>query len=264
MILISVVFYPWALFLRINTIHAHNDQYGALHLFSPFKISLFAFALAAAASFSVIVPGTGYIHYYLLLSFPLAILSIASVYCFFYWSSPSYRVLVTIIIGIGFSAMQFFPLNYKIAPKMFLHDLAMNYSSWGNDPISLSVKQYKKPGEKLVVWGWSYGYYVETGSVIGVRTSMEIICDNKFKRLNNYFVSSYAKELGSSHAPVLIDTVAPGQFYFDDRSRFGFHLYPQIATVITEMYLPVKEVEGVMIYVSKQRLEEIRKGLFLL
>jgi hypothetical protein len=264
MIFVSMLFPLWALFLCFKKKHAEIDRYTAFQILSPFKICFFAFVLVTAAAFAIIVPATGFIHYYLLLVFPLAISALASTYCFFYWSGLYSRVLVTFIFGIGLSAIQFFPLKLKVAPTEFMHDLANQYyNSWGKGPISSTIRQYKKPGEKLVIWGWSDGFYVETESVMGVRTSMVIICRDGFMRLKNYFVSSYASELKNSHAPVLIDTVAPGQFTFHDRSLYGFHLYPQIAAVINEEYIPVKEAEGVMIYVSKQRLQEIRRGVFL-
>lgn len=137
-----------------------------------------------------------------------------------------------------------------------VHKFKREYIAFNNDNIVSAIKSYAGPGEKMAVWGWSYAYYVKSNLVMATRTPMDVFCSGQFKSLQSYFLAAYAQELEQSKAAILLDTVAPGQFWFQDRNKYGIQRFPEISRIVDRDYLLVKKINQVNIYVLRDKARQ--------
>jgi hypothetical protein len=200
---------------------------------------------------AIFVPGRGFEHYYLLLVFPLVFLTgslfisisetlksnFSKILC------TSTFIVTTVLVPI---ACQSHILRADVNVNKLLPMTATDQM------ISGTIKEYTNPGEKMLVWGWAYSYYVYTDLIMACKTPpLQMVFGNQL-----YYRSLFYNELIISHPPVILDAVAPTQFIFKDKVEFGFDKYPPIAGYIYGNYSCVKNVDGNRIFISKQRLRD--------
>jgi len=70
----------------------------------------------------------------------------------------------------------------------------------------------------------------------------------------DYFKQLYISDLKKHNPPVFVDAVAPEGFAFTDRALFGYETFPALAQYIDEHYQLQAEINGIRIFVRKDRL----------
>src|SRR5208282_3639232 len=118
---------------------------------------------------AVLIPGKGYEHYYLLIVFPLAYLT-GAVFITTY-NTLKLKYIKTVCL-VGFTVATILT-QLAFRKDMLITDININNSPSAKNidqMITSTIKDYTRPGEKLVVWGWADKYYVYTQLIRGCRT----------------------------------------------------------------------------------------------
>jgi hypothetical protein len=112
-----------------------------------------------------------------------------------------------------------------------------------------AISRYARPGDRMVVWGWSPEYYVQTNTIMSTR-------DHSIERLllqtpyREYFRERFLSDLRAHPPLVFVDAVAPGAFAFHDRALQGIESFPAVEAFVRENYTEREEVAGVRIFVA--------------
>ncbi|GAM08687.1 hypothetical protein OR1_00960 [Geobacter sp. OR-1] len=201
---------------------------------------------------AVYLPGRAFHHYFLLISLPLALLSaIVVVVIYDKTTIKSVRILTILLY-----------LSIPIAGQLYNRPYLLNFDGLFKQLLSIDsrfdqyitalIRQYSKPGEKMAIWGWADTYYVRSGLTIACKTGLTQISGDFGNK--DYYLNSYLAELTTAKPPVFLDAVAPGQFAFTDKKIYGMERYDRVARYIQSNYTMVADVNGVRIYIRKERL----------
>jgi hypothetical protein len=120
-------------------------------------------------------------------------------------------------------------------------------------PEVAAISRYAKPGDSMVVWGWSPEYYVQTQTIMSTR-------DSNIERLllptpyREYFRARFLSDLRAHPPLVFVDGVGPKGFLYDNRAAYGIETFPALAAYVREHYTEREEVAGVRIFVAKDHL----------
>jgi hypothetical protein len=225
---------------------------------SHWRLFLAGGAVVLASLWSIITPGYPFGHYLLFLLFPLSFLA-AAVLATLHQTLPRRAgqlglVVICLAVPVATASTRAFDLgNPWLATKRD-----------EGDAVVATIRDYAEPGEKLVVWGWMDRYYVLTGMRQGTlhpNTYWEI-ASNEGSPLGGYFYRLFLQRLKQAKAPVFVDAVGPNAFAFRDPDRYGVKRFRELRDQIAARYVLVwelileKEVEGMRVYVSKERLAE--------
>jgi hypothetical protein len=221
-----------------------------------YKIELLSLSFITCMSMcAVLLPGKGFEHYYLLIVFPLAYF-MGSVFISIYKALKLKYIKIVCLAA--------FAVITILTQLAFRKDMLLTDVNIDNSPsiksidqiITSTIKEYTRPGEKMVVWGWADKYYVYTQLIRGCRTEFISFIHGVYGN-QQYYYKSFYNELIKSHSPVILDTVAPNQIGFNDKSIYGFENYPEIAEYIHANYSCIKDIDGNRIFISKQRLHDL-------
>jgi len=257
---------------KLTVQHKHVTPDNAVFSLSATEIAALSLsAMATAMSlYAIYVPGRPHNHYFMLLTLPLGILTgqlfISACKTFHKQESRNTYVLLFILL----TAFSPFYYKYVISSYSVLllknrlsHEvLTINSRKFISKPterrdkaIIAAIRKYASAGEKMAVWGWENKYYLQSGLIIACKTTT-LYLTSEFGD-TSYYSRSFMQELETAKAPVFLDTVAPGQYHFTNRRKHGFELIPEIKKFIFGNYICMEDVEGVRIYVSKKRINEI-------
>jgi len=111
------------------------------------------------------------------------------------------------------------------------------------------------PWSPMILWGWQYVYYVNSGMTWGTRTggSHEIL--EPFFRDKELFVRDFVQSLESGRAPVFLDTATEGSLAYGTRGIFGHANHPEIARAVRANYFLCGEFQGARLYLNRKRFE---------
>lgn len=110
------------------------------------------------------------------------------------------------------------------------------YSDWIADHWLYRVFDgLASPGQHLGIWGWAAHQWVYTGLLPATRES-----STEFAFLDwgpdGYYRKRYLAALRADPPEFFVEAVGPGQFLFDDRSRFGMENVPGLREFIAAGY----------------------------
>jgi hypothetical protein len=115
-----------------------------------------------------------------------------------------------------------------------------------------AIARYAKPGDRMAVWAWQPEYYVKTRTIMATRDAgIEPLMEPTPYR--EYFRERFLSELRAHPPPVLVDAVMPRAFRYTDRATQGIESFPLLAAFVREHYEQREEVDGVRIFVAKNR-----------
>jgi hypothetical protein len=125
-----------------------------------------------------------------------------------------------------------------------------------------ALRELKKAGSPMIMWGWVYAYYVSTGMTWGTQTggSHEIL--EPFFPDKSIYIADYVASLESGRAPVFIDTATEGSPVYAIRAQYGHEQFPEIAEAVRRNYFRCAEFPGARLYLNRDRYQaraEIRK-----
>lgn len=276
LILAMIVLSGSLIFFKVGRLFSpQRENAGKKTLFSVDMMQLSVFLLLTVMSLvAIYVPGRHFRHYFLLLVFPLAILT-GKLFVMTYQSidkSKSKRncvLMFVLLTAFGQVCYKYILSSYNVLllRNKLTYDLLVHNSSVFINPakdardkeLMAAIKVYANPGEKMVLWGWANKYYIQSRLIIACRTStIMLVVFNMYDRKPYYF-NSFMKELKAAKAPVFLDALEPEQFGFlAKKSQFAFEQFPQLNKYIQDNYTCMQEISGMRIFVSKQRLNEIQ------
>lgn len=244
--------------------------------FSIDMMRLSVFLMVTAMSLvAIYVPGRHFRHYFLLLAFPLGILT-GKLFILTYKAIDRREkrnlcaVLFVLVTAMGpyyykyvLSSYNVLLLKNKVTYNLLTHssNVFINPAKEARDKeVTEAIRMYTTPGEKMVIWGWANKYYISARQIIGCRTAtIHLVAFNMYENKSYYF-NSFMQELEAAKAPVFLDAVEPEQFgHFSDKSKYAFEQFPQLKKYIQDNYTCIKVIKGFRIFVSKQRISEIQQ-----
>jgi hypothetical protein len=117
-------------------------------------------------------------------------------------------------------------------------------------PIGARIRTDMRPGDQLVVWGWTPEYHVETGLPQGAREAHGafIIGDSALQERYRW---RFLFDLRRNRPRWFVDSVAPHAFAFSDHDRYGHQTWPELRDLIARDYVLLACLDGVWIYRRK-------------
>ena len=222
----------------------------------------FFLAMIATAIYAIELPHTRFVHYVLLLVFPLCGLvgSIAGLTLLSFRRRDHGRALrgsMFAIASVLTACMLLPPLYVQIKTGNEYQGEAYvqgTYTSSTAPPTKVysSLRVYVRPGERMAIWGWAPQYYVATGTIMGTR---DAICQFQIepRSLISYYRSRYLSDMNENVPEYFLDAVSPISFAFTDRSSQGFETFPELRRLISRSYHLVSEVDGLRLYERNHR-----------
>ena len=208
---------------------------------------IFILALIVASGYAIIKPGSEFTHYLLYLVIPICLLNA--------WLLDRFRApvhtafwVVFILLSIGVSKIvQAIPAEKNPLVVYQNHQMRQFYVS----PPAAKALEFSRPGEDLVVWGWAPQYNVETQMAQGVCDNHTIRCvmgsDQTIHR------ARYMRNIQASRPPVFMDAVGPTSTWLNDRSIYGYEMFPELKNYIDTHYRFVGEFDHIRVFARLDR-----------
>ncbi|MBP6387113.1 MAG: hypothetical protein KA313_09380 [Pseudarcicella sp.] len=198
--------------------------------------------------FAIMKTGSNYVHYFLLIIFPLGY-AIA-------WSlnSPklSKRTITFCIMGIfalGISTVYF----RKLKTGNF-NNYVSSYpkNSTQISEVSKKIKLLSNnENDELVVWGWACNYYVETQMPHG--TAMNHMHRCIFgSEMRETFRAKFYKDLLANKPTFFVDAVGKNSMWLNDKATQSYQSWPLLANYITQNYSLKENIDDVLIFKRKE------------
>jgi hypothetical protein len=225
---------------------------GWLHLDRRGKWLILAGGLVEGMSlYAVAAAGKEFTHYLLFLPLPLAFL--AAVVVAALHETALGRVGRRVVVAVYLAAAV-----AVVSLRAYREGNPWLQPEEGSEPldrkVAAAVRRFAAPGEKLAMWGWMEGCYVLTG--MRQATLHSDILPEAGSPYPDYFLALYLRQFDEARPPVFVDTVGPHSFGFQDRSLYAHENYAGLRERIAQMYELADEIDGVRIYVSRERLAE--------
>jgi hypothetical protein len=232
-----------SLFLLRNKLKNITSKSKLLFLFF-----LFSFIMAYIA---VIKPGNIFLHYLLLLVIPAAYLAgflLGLVIDTFKQNSTKilvyvkYYLALTVIVPV---------IAFSIDGNCYIRDYLSNFPRRNLSNITVSLKKYSQPGDRLAVWGYLINIYVEAELIQGTRepTSYLQISEGN---LQKYFTDKYCEDIISNKPILFVDAVGKNSLAYYDYSQ-RYENYPAVKELINNNYELKDTIDDVRIFVRKTR-----------
>ncbi len=114
-------------------------------------------------------------------------------------------------------------------------------------PAGAALRALARPGDRLVVWGWAPHLHLESALPQGAREAhyeRAIIAGP----LQSHHRDRLLFDLKRNQPRWFVDAVAPGQFGFRERQRFGHETWSPLRDYIAANYEQVDEIDRIRIY----------------
>lgn len=137
----------------------------------------------------------------------------------------------------------------------FLDEMVFN-STWIGSSHARAIARYTHPGERIAMWGSHPEYFVQTGTIMATRYPQLGPTHAPFRDFDErkgFYERNMLRDL-QEHVPhIFVDTVVPNVFEFYDRATNGYETFPALASFVNERFDLKEEVEGIRIFVPKNR-----------
>jgi len=211
----------------------------------PSMMIIWVFLYFLASIYAATKSGNLFIHYLNFCILPFALLAA----CFIQRELMKPRLLLI----TGFLVA--LPFGYSVLNKLRTHQPLNQFVSTTDHSLPQSevtklVKQYAKPNEKMVVWGWMCKYYVEAQMPQGTAENHSTRCIFKHP-LQDVYYHRYINDLKRNRPQIFIDAVGPNSLWTNDRTTQAHEAFPELKTFIQTNYTFVGEVENTRVYIKK-------------
>ncbi len=223
-----------------------------LTLRKPFILFLVAWGLTTA--YVIIKPGM-FFHHYLLYFIPFltfintySIQQIRKVYA---RQTFQYAyVFSLLVLGSSVWKMALTRNTEEVAKAELAYDLPEN-------KVITAVHQYSSPGEGLAIWGWWTGGYVMAQMPQAVAENHSVRCTTDSPLMEDY-QKRYLENLQTNQPVVFLDAVG-SKYNFPFVHTSALHeTVPMIREYIRSQYQFISKIDGVRIYIRKDRFQRIR------
>jgi hypothetical protein len=202
------------------------------------------------------LPKNNWTHYLLLLLVPLTLLFVSILGTLQQLLAREQRDLCTVIAGTSIAtlllATVLLPSAYVLLNKNAAFDEAAENSVAGKNysDVATEIFKYAKRGERIAVWGFAY-YYEETGMAQGTREA------HTERQMNPgvqqaYYINRWIRDLNSIKPPILLESLP--QYRLDQQLVY----YPEVKQHVDRAYQQTAEIDGVRVYVLKERLQSLQ------
>jgi hypothetical protein len=221
-------------------------------------LTISSFLVFLGGLFSVIIPKNNSPHYLLLLIMPTLFFTgtlIASSYEYssFVFKSGAQRLIIKIIVIIIIFLLSFSAI---LKGSKGIEYIKRNGIKPYKSSIAEKINEYAHPNEKMAVWGWMNKYYIEAGLLQGTREPHIFFQVTKTNQ-QGYYLQRYALDLTRNKPAVFLDAVAEGSFYFSE-AEYRHDNFPLIKKIVNTYYVLTDEINGVRIYIRKDRLVQLQ------
>ncbi len=196
--------------------------------------------------YAVLQPGGPFSHYLNLLVQPFFVLGML-VFCRAVQAATQPALVVSAYLGLALLVPALVGLRAPPLPERI--EIRARFL---RDP---AVHKVAPPGSPMILWGWEYVYYVDSGMTWGTRTggSHEIL--EPFFHDKELFVRDFVQSLESGRAPLFLDTATVGSLAYGNRSFFGHETHPEIASAVRANYFLCGEFLGARLYLDRKRYQ---------
>jgi hypothetical protein len=240
------------------------------------RLLIFSSVLLPIAIYTALAPGRPFPHYFLFVLFPVAGWAFAACSAALAAQAPEetdssthpdpacskplfLSLAIWLTVGLCGQISEHFLSPQLIPARGFVSEFLKTPRS----KVSEALLAHASPGEALAVWGWMNQFHAETGlwkatsdqaleylwnvktEGVSVSSWMELVPD--------YFEELYLADLKRSNPPIFVDAVAPGSFIFNNRASFGYETFPALAEHINSHYSLAGEIDGLRIFLRKDR-----------
>lgn len=115
--------------------------------------------------------------------------------------------------------------------------------------VSTAIRQYARPNDSMVIWGWSNNLHVETGLLMGSRF-IPLYFPVVEGPQQAYFLDVYRQDLLANRPAVIVDAVDlhPANHY----DSYPTRRYPVIQAILDARYQLMDTVNGAKIYALRK------------
>ena len=217
------------------------------------QVGGFVVLLLAATLFAITRTGSGYVHYLYFLTGPLL-----------FGLAYGWQQLLAERLGrwVSVGAIGFFlalfgvgaMTNYRTGTPMNLYP-SDRQNGWTlqPSPVSKTIANYARPGEKLAVWGWRCDYYVQAQMPQGIAENHSIRSAFAHPLLATY-QQRYVRDFVRSFPPVFVDAVGRQNLWMTDPKTQGHELIKPLGQFVAAHYTYVGVVSDARIYVRHDRV----------
>jgi hypothetical protein len=217
-----------------------------------------AWLVVLASIYSILLPKNNWTHYLLLLIVPLTLLygsmlgSLASLVS--QGRLPHRRGIQDSAVILLLFISVLLPSAYVLLKKNVAFEMAASNRFEGRyySDIALEIFKYARPDERIGVWGFAY-YYEETGMAQGTREAHTERQTTPGPQ-QAYYINRWIKDLNTLKPPVLLEAV-PAVRHIHRRLQF----HPDVKAHVDRLYEQVTSIEGIKVFVLKERLDSLWK-----
>jgi hypothetical protein len=197
-------------------------------------------------------------HYLFYTFIPITLLNAYSIQQLIKAEHQKFRLSVTtqmVVIAIGYLGIY----GYKLGRP----DQSFRFPAVPGRDLNVAsiIRQYTKPSDCLMVWGWNSWYYIETGLWQATRQNDSVRCMNLSKTIGSvrdrsllkWYRSQFMDYLTKNRPAVIVDEARVNSLFYDT-ANLDIETFPALKSFIDRHYQLVQEVEGIFVFVRKDRL----------
>jgi len=221
------------------------------NLKASFDLSLFLFALIwlLIGMYSVSVPSRPFGHYLNLLIYPWALFLLVAIKDIPITNASNWSCIASALIWA-------FVLILIPNSNPPLANFASNLTQVvPKSKIANKILAHLAPQDRLTVWGWACNYYVETQLAQGTAESHTERCIESSPVKSGHQVR-YMSDITKNRPAVFIDAVVSSHFYLNNPQTQSYESFPLLRHFINTNYKLVDTIDGVRIFVLKNRLKK--------
>jgi len=164
------------------------------------------------------------------------------------------------IVGAMLGALLVPMIIYRVAGPDNSATIRSVLRAWHEQDVELAAlaRNYVREGDRLAIWGWRSGLYLELGLAQATRqahSELQILGGP----LQPYHLRTYMADFEKNRPAIFVDAVGPGSFMFMDR-RLAHESFSALAEVIRRDYVEIADRHGVRLYVRKDRLAQMKRS----
>ena len=217
------------------------------------KMTIIATLFLISSFLSIFLPGRNFSHYFLFGFFPIAFVMASLINLVIQGiNRPLYKkiylaMIALILVLFCNSILKRYTLQRFLKPK----------SNYELSDISKCIKKYAAINEKMMIWGWVEGYFVETGLVMGGFCTFpsDVMNCNPATLDGMTKMAKLKLQMETSRPVVFLDGVTRNSNSYNDTSKYRVEHFPLIGEYIRLNYTMVLESNEQRVFVRNDRVK---------
>ncbi len=208
--------------------------------------------LTAAAMIAIVAPGRDYTHYLLFLVPPVTLWAGAA-FGDVWGAARGEKIRRAFAVGFaGLAAV--LPVAVRASqPQPMIFGKFAEVWRQPYDEVGRTLRELRRPGDSLLVWGWLAHTYVQAGLPQATREAHTEHDIRPSPLRDTYFRPRLMADLRRSRPAFFVDAVGPGAFFYADRAASAHEIFPELRDYIRQNYVLLSDVGWARIYVRSDR-----------